>query len=105
MYLSESCIVLVKTLTLAFFLNFFLTKVLNLSNNALRSLPPSVRLLEALKVLNLAHNLLEEFPDTVINCKLLEVIDLSHNKLSGYPSDLALRLPQLQSFVVDNNPV
>ena len=88
-----------------FFPLFFPTKVLNLSNNALRSLPPSVRFLKALKVLNLAHNLLEEFPDTVINCKLLEVIDLSHNKLSGYPSDLALRLPQLQSFVVDNNPV
>ena len=84
---------------------FFVSKVLNLSNNLLRDLPTSIRLLKSLKVLNLAHNILEEFPNTVINCKLLEVIDLSHNKLSGYPGDLALRLPHLQSFVVDNNPV
>lgn len=78
---------------------------MNLSTNLLRILPPSVRLMQSLKVLNVAHNQLEEFPDTVIDCKLLEVIDVSHNKLRGFPGDLALRLPQLQSFVVDNNPV
>ncbi len=78
---------------------------MNLSNNLLRILPSSVRLMQSLKVLNVAHNQLEEFPDTVIDCKLLEVIDVSHNKLRGFPGDLALRLPQLQSFVVDNNPV
>jgi Leucine-rich repeat (LRR) protein len=61
--------------------------------------------MQSLKVLNVAHNQFEEFPDTVIDCKLLEVIDVSHNKLRDFPGDLALRLPQLQSFVVDNNPV
>ena len=78
---------------------------MNLSNNLLRTLPPSMRLMQSLKVLNVAHNQIEEFPETVIHCKLLEVIDVSHNKLRGFPRDLALRLPQLQSFVVDNNPV
>ena len=88
------------------FLTRFLTsKVLNLSHNLLRALPPSVRLLQCLKVLNVAHNQLEEFPNTVIHCKLLEKLDFSHNKLLGFPRDLALRLPLLQSFVVDNNPV
>lgn len=64
-----------------------------------------MRLIQSLKVLNVAHNQLEEFPDQVIHCKLLEVIDISHNMLRDFPRDLALRLPQLQSFVVDNNPV
>jgi len=63
-----------------------------------------VRLIQSLKVLNVAHNQLEEFPD-IIHCTLLEVIDVSHNMLRDFPRDLALRLPQLQSFVVDNNPV
>ena len=85
--------------------SFFTSKVLNLSHNLLQTLPPSVRLLQCLKVLNVAHNQLEEFPDTVIHCKLLEKLDVSHNKLRGFPRDLALRLPLLQSFVVDNNPV
>ena len=58
-----------------------------------------MRLMQSLKVLNVAHNQIEEFPETVIHCKLLEVIDVSHNKLRGFPRDLALRLPQLQSFV------
>ena len=85
--------------------SFITPKVLNLSHNLLRTLPPSVRLLQSLKVLNVAHNQLEEFPDTVIHCKLIEKLDVSHNKLRGFPRDLALRLPLLQSFVVDNNPV
>jgi len=61
--------------------------------------------MQSLKVLNVAHNQMEEFPDMVTHCKLLEVVDVSNNKLRGYPRDLTLRLPQLQSFVVDNNPV
>lgn len=61
--------------------------------------------MQSLKVLNVAHNQMEEFPDMVTHCKLLEVIDVSHNKLRAFPRDLALRLPLLQSFVVDNNPV
>lgn len=64
-----------------------------------------MRLIQSLKVLNVAHNKLEDFPDTLVHCKLLEVIDVSHNMLRDFPRDLALRLPQLQSFVVDNNPV
>ena len=85
--------------------SFIISKVLNLCHNLLRALPPSVRLLQSLKVLNVAHNQLEQFPDKVEYCKLLEKLDVSHNKLRGFPRDLALRLPLLQSFVVDNNPV
>ena len=61
--------------------------------------------MQSLKVVNVACNLLEEFPYMLINCKLLEVVDVSHNKLRDFPRDLALRLPLLQSFVVDNNPI
>eukprot|EP00986_Skeletonema_menzelii_P021261 scaffold33786_cov154-Skeletonema_menzelii.AAC.1 len=94
-----------KKLPISFGLCLSNLQVLNLSNNLLRTLPSSVRLMQSLKVLNVAHNQMEEFPDMVTHCKLLEVVDVSNNKLRGYPRDLALRLPQLQSFVVDNNPV
>ena len=78
---------------------------MNLSNNLLRALPSNLSLMQSLKVVNVACNLLEEFPYMLINCKLLEVVDVSHNKLRDFPRDLALRLPLLQSFVVDNNPI
>ena len=56
-----------------------------------------------LEVINISHNKLKEFPMQLSYCSNLRVIDVSHNLLTSFPADLALKLHDLQSFLVNGN--
>jgi len=56
-----------------------------------------------LEVINISHNKLKEFPTQLSYCSNLRVIDVSHNLLTSFPADLALKLHDLQSFLVNGN--
>ena len=79
-------------------------KSLNLSNNHLSKLPPSICLMAGLEVLNLSNNCLKQFPKLLSQCSNLRVLDVSHNQLTSFPADLALQCHNLHSFLVDGNP-
>jgi len=54
--------------------------------------------------LNVSHNNITSLPRSINSCINLEVLDVSYNQLSSIPGDLALHLPQLESFLVEGNP-
>jgi Leucine-rich repeat (LRR) protein len=58
----------------------------------------------SLQILNVSHNNITSLPQSIKKCLDLQVIDVSYNELCSFPGDLALQLPQLQSFLVDGNP-
>ena len=58
----------------------------------------------SLQTLDIKHNEITSLPQSIKKCQSLCVIDVSYNQLSAFPGDLALHLPQLQSFVIEGNP-
>ncbi|KAG8829837.1 RAM signaling network component [Serendipita sp. 399] len=56
-----------------------------LSNNRLRTLPPSFNLLWRLRYLNLRSNALLHFPEVLSEMRSLEILDLSRNKIKSFP--------------------
>eukprot|EP00970_Alexandrium_tamarense_P002938 scaffold420_cov184-Alexandrium_tamarense.AAC.13 len=59
--------------------------------------------MKSLDILNVSNNKLECLPQSITNCSNLSVIDASNNQLKSFPGDLALKLPRLQSFLVEGN--
>jgi Leucine-rich repeat (LRR) protein len=77
---------------------------LDVSHNALTSLPPTIGSLKKLIRLNASHNELPSLPSTIIKCKSLEELLLSNNPLAAkdLPPGLTLRCPNLYKIDVDN---
>lgn len=70
-----------------------LTK-LNLSDNALSSLPPLFGLLSSLTELDLSKNLFFDLPSSVSRLTSLRMLDISHNRFITFPEECC-QLPQL----------
>ncbi|KAG8866291.1 RAM signaling network component [Serendipita sp. 405] len=56
-----------------------------LSNNRLRTLPPTFNLLWRLRYLNLRSNALTHFPEVLSDMHSLEILDLSRNRIKSFP--------------------
>ncbi|KAJ2486223.1 hypothetical protein EV174_001243 [Coemansia sp. RSA 2320] len=75
---------------------------LNLSNNALTSLPDEIGYLGCLQLIDVSYNQLEQLPATLAYCQSLHTIDASHNKLSGLPASLR-HCQRLRDVILANN--
>jgi hypothetical protein len=64
-------------------------KVLDLSRNALDSIPDLMFSMESLEELNLSDNALEALPAAVGNLRSLQDLNLSNNKLTALPAGIA----------------
>ena len=62
---------------------------LSVSNNLLRSIPPSFQLLKRLTELDLSNNQITEFPLALLNLEQLNLVDLSNNKITFIPMEAA----------------
>jgi len=69
--------------------NFKSLRVLILSNNSLKTLPPTIGLLTELIKLYAAHNQLQLLPAEIGNLKKLQVLSLVNNQLTQLPSTMA----------------
>eukprot|EP01082_Thalassiosira_pseudonana_P000588 g788.t1 g788 contig10:732086-734435(-) len=92
-----------NSLPLSFGLHLKCLVSLNVAFNRLRELPSSISSMKSLDILNVSNNKLECLPQSITNCSNLSVIDASNNQLKSFPGDLALKLPRLQSFLVEGN--
>ncbi|GAX78678.1 hypothetical protein CEUSTIGMA_g6116.t1 [Chlamydomonas eustigma] len=75
---------------------------LNLSQNALRSLPSEIAMLKKLKVLNLKENQISVLPSSIGGCKGLVELHLGFNTLSSLPDSLS-ECSELKLIDVRNN--
>eukprot|EP01094_Clydonella_sp_ATCC50884_P010884 TRINITY_DN206_c1_g1_i1.p1 TRINITY_DN206_c1_g1~~TRINITY_DN206_c1_g1_i1.p1 ORF type:complete len:391 (-),score=129.89 TRINITY_DN206_c1_g1_i1:113-1195(-) len=82
---SESFTTALPSQLTLFFTNLSL---LDLRHNALRSLPPSIALLENLSTLLLCHNAFTELPEQVGACKRLKILMARENQLTALPDTL-----------------
>ncbi|CAI0375999.1 unnamed protein product [Linum tenue] len=74
-----------------------------IGNNSLSTLPDEIRALGRLATLDLHSNQLKEFP--VEACKLhLSVLDLSNNSLSGLPPEIG-KMNSLRKILLNGNPI
>lgn len=62
-------------------------EILNLSGNALESLPDDLDRLTRLRVIFCSDNLFEEVPDVLGRCPSLEMIGFKANRISRFPAD------------------
>ncbi len=74
-------------------------KVLLVSGNKLKSLPPEIQYYKNLVEIDLSHNNLETFPENVLLLKKLEILKINHNKFVFVP-DLS-NLTKLKQIIVD----
>ncbi|OLS16346.1 MAG: hypothetical protein HeimC3_55080 [Candidatus Heimdallarchaeota archaeon LC_3] len=58
-------------------------KVLNLSNNKLKSIPKSFEHLQSLEIIDISKNHLIFFPKSLENLQNLQIIDLSRNLINN----------------------
>ncbi|XP_006825268.1 leucine-rich repeat protein 1-like [Saccoglossus kowalevskii] len=82
-------------------------KVLDLSENHIRSLPTSMEHLVSLSELNLSHNQLSVFPPELCKEPLkstLHLLDLSHNKFKVIPPHITA-LTKLVHFKLERNEI
>ncbi|XP_015787734.1 E3 ubiquitin-protein ligase LRSAM1-like isoform X2 [Tetranychus urticae] len=77
-------------------------KILNVSKNAIRSLPCNISKLVNLKELNLSNNMLKSLPDSFVGLKGLESLDISHNQLKQFPLSIC-GLPALKYINISHN--
>lgn len=77
---------------------------LDMSDNAIASLPAHIHLLSALQQLRLDSNALQELPDSVGDCAALELLRVDKNQLSGLPSSLG-RLSRLVELNCAGNQI
>jgi Leucine-rich repeat (LRR) protein len=75
---------------------------LNLANNRIQELPPSIGNLSNLYSLDLSHNQLRTLPKELGKLSNLAALNLSGNRLTAVPAVIG-RLTNLQSLALDNN--
>ena len=76
-------------------------KVLSLSHNQLRALPAALGLLVRLETLHATHNQLASLPDAIGNCASLKFLNVSNNAPMQHLPGTLLRLPQLEAVYCD----
>ena len=77
---------------------------LDLSSNAILTLPNVFDSLKSLKLLELNSNMLTELPESICSLKDLESIQLHHNKLVALPEKF-IKLKQLKNLSLSANPI
>lgn len=76
---------------------------LDLSHNALTSLPDALGQLSALRLVDLSHNRLPSVPACVWAWRGLEVLNLSHNRLAALPEARMAAESTLRELDVSHN--
>uniref|UniRef100_A0A7S4JII4 Disease resistance R13L4/SHOC-2-like LRR domain-containing protein n=1 Tax=Odontella aurita TaxID=265563 RepID=A0A7S4JII4_9STRA len=71
---------------------------LDVSSNSLMSLPPEIGNLTQLKALDASDNGIEFLPKSLTKCVRLEVLDLRSNPIGTIPGDLPLKLTRLRAL-------
>ncbi|VDO68986.1 unnamed protein product [Heligmosomoides polygyrus] len=64
---------------------FTLLKQLHLSENALTAIPDEIGMLKNLEVLNLQSNKLSTLPDSLVGCTSLKTLNISSNSFTRFP--------------------
>jgi Leucine-rich repeat (LRR) protein len=77
-------------------------RTLDLSDNRLRVLPPSIAQFKNLKSLNLSGNRLSELPEELTQCSKLESIQVNNNNLTSLPPSIST-LKNLKSVSLAHN--
>ncbi len=85
---------------LHFVLNLKKLTNLNLRNNCLSSIPPSIDILQNLRELNLSNNELSALPHTIRDLKNLTHLNISGNNFAKIPE----YLKNLKTIDISNNP-
>lgn len=76
---------------------------LNVSNNLLTgAIQAEIRHLSKLKILNASHNQMTGVPAEIGQLQNLEILDLSNNQLTGLPNELG-NLKNLKTFNISGN--
>ena len=75
---------------------------LDLSNNAIESLPAGIGAMTSLRILNIASNTLQGLPAEMSKCTALVGVDASCNKITRLPAQLK-NLQLLRDFQLGNN--
>lgn len=78
---------------------------LNLSNNKLASIPPTVKKVKKLKTLNLNSNCLISLPSELGDLQYLQELEVSDNKLSVLPESVCNGCINLTRLNVSNNRI
>jgi Leucine-rich repeat (LRR) protein len=80
------------------------TRILNLNDNELTSIPKGISLLsDALEELHAVNNVISKLPDDLSHCSdILRVLDLSHNAFSSFPAPI-LTLKRLERLNLSHN--
>jgi hypothetical protein len=79
------------------------TTHLNLSYNQLEELPEELGKLAALRVLRLQSNRLWRLPRALHRCAQLEILDVSNNALASLPANVACNMAALKELYVQSN--
>eukprot|EP00960_Hanusia_phi_P048802 759179-Hanusia_phi.AAC.2 len=79
-------------------------KGIKANDNALKSLPSSIRLLTALEMLDISFNQILLLPDEICHCKSLKVLRASGNMLKTIPKQIDT-LKSLEDLRLDSNPL
>jgi len=84
------------------FENLSRVRNMNLNQNSIERLPPTVTLLQSLVILELAANQLRTLPDTLSQLSSLTFLNVAHNQLESLPACLG-EMSSLQLFYVSYN--
>lgn len=79
-------------------------KVLNLSNNGIEQIPPSINRFHSLEILDLSRNRLYSVPSEIGELHNLEELELNNNRISNLPDSLT-NIQSLQYVGVHLNPI
>jgi len=79
-------------------------EVLNLSGNALDSLPDDLARLHRLRVLFCSDNRFSQLPESIGQCRGLEMVGFKANRIRAVPA-AALQLPSLRWLILTDNQV
>ncbi len=77
-------------------------KHLDISGNALKCLPRSIRYLKQMKILNVEENYLKELPAEIGHCSSLEVLKVSSNELFQLPTEVKDLTSLVEFSAADN---
>jgi Leucine-rich repeat (LRR) protein len=84
--------------------NLFNLRELNLSSNNIKTICPTVQLLQKLTVLNLSYNLIDEIPRTISQLMGLQHLLLHQNNLKTISSEIGT-LEHLVVLNLSNNEI